>query len=99
MSGDSSPDRERRFERRVRDRERRKVRGRGQGEGFLSWLGAFGIVGWSIALPTVVGIAIGIWLDRRLASSFSWTITLLFVGVLVGCAIAWYWVRKESARS
>ncbi|MGD8574913.1 MAG: AtpZ/AtpI family protein [Gammaproteobacteria bacterium] len=58
-------------------------------------LGLFGIVGWSIALPTLLGVALGIWLDRRWPGGISWTVTLLFVGVVVGCINAWYWVRQE----
>ena len=31
------------------------------------WFGLcmFGLVGWSVAVPTVLGIALGIWLDRE----------------------------------
>ncbi|MBC7185268.1 MAG: ATPase F0F1, partial [Marinobacter sp.] len=30
----------------------------------LRGLGAFGMVGWSIAVPTVGGAFLGLWLDR-----------------------------------
>lgn len=59
-------------------------------------LGLFGLVGWSIALPTLVGIALGLWIDARWPGRVSWTLTLLFLGVIVGCINAWYWVRQES---
>lgn len=73
-----------------------KLRSRREGRPNLHrGLGASGIVGWSIAVPTVLGIAVGVWLDRRLAAGFSWTLTLLAVGLLVGCLTAWYWVRRE----
>jgi ATP synthase protein I len=87
-----------RFEQDVGEREARKQRARQRGESFLSWLGTFGLVGWSIALPTVAAVALGMWLDRRFDDTISWTLTLLFAGLVVGCALAWYWVRRESSK-
>ncbi|MGD2171070.1 MAG: AtpZ/AtpI family protein [Gammaproteobacteria bacterium] len=62
------------------------------------WLGMFGLVGWSIAIPALIGVALGIWIDRRWPGPASWTLTLLIIGVAVGCLNAWYWVRQESTR-
>ncbi len=59
-------------------------------------LGLFGMVGWTIAITTVIGVAIGIWIDRTWPGPYSWTLTLLFIGLIVGCINAWYWVNKES---
>jgi ATP synthase protein I len=59
-------------------------------------LGMFGLVGWSVAVPTLIGIAIGIWIDRSGSHRYSWTLMLLFVGVVVGCLNAWYWVKREG---
>jgi len=59
-------------------------------------LGMFGLVGWSVAIPTVTGIAVGIWLDAALETQRSWTLTLLVLGICVGCLNAWWWVKKES---
>ncbi len=59
-------------------------------------LGLFGIVGWSVSVPTLVGLAAGIWLDGRFPGRMSWTLTLLTVGIVVGCLNAWYWIRQES---
>lgn len=75
----------------------RKLRARRQEpEGIWYWLGMFGLVGWSVAVPTLIGVAAGVWLDRNLAGSVSWTLTLLLVGLALGCLNAWYWVQKES---
>jgi ATP synthase protein I len=60
------------------------------------WLGMFGLVGWAIAIPTLAGIALGVWIDTTWPSRVSWTLTLLFVGVVLGCLNAWYWVKQES---
>jgi len=59
-------------------------------------LGMFGLVGWAVAIPTLVGVALGVWLDARLGDRISWTLTLLLAGVGVGCLNAWYWVRRTS---
>ncbi|MCP4078184.1 MAG: ATPase F0F1 [Gammaproteobacteria bacterium] len=61
-------------------------------------LGMFGLVGWAVAVPALLGTALGIWIDERWTGSISWTLNLLIVGVLLGCFNAWYWVSKESNR-
>ncbi len=58
----------------------------------------FGLVGWSVAIPTLIGIAVGVWLDRRWPGQVSWTLTFLIIGVALGCLNAWYWVKQESGR-
>ena len=80
----------------VAAREARKVRARRQKDRTV-WLGLglFGVVGWSVAIPTLVGIGLGFWLDRTSPGRFSWTLALLLAGVTVGCLNAWYWVSKE----
>jgi len=59
-------------------------------------LGIFGLIGWSVAIPTLSGIALGVWIDARWPSRISWTLTLLFVGIVVGCVNAWYWIQQEG---
>ncbi|WP_022948306.1 AtpZ/AtpI family protein [Methylohalobius crimeensis] len=59
-------------------------------------LGMFGLVGWAVAVPTLIGIAVGWWLDRKFPGPPSWTLTCLFVGVVLGCYNAWQWVKRES---
>jgi len=61
-------------------------------------LGMFGLVGWAVAVPTLAGVALGSWIDHRWPSRVSWTLTLLFVGVVLGCLNAWRWVQRESGR-
>jgi len=48
-----------------------------------------GVVGWSVTVPTLLGIAAGVWIDRRYPSRFSWTLMLLLGGLLLGCFHAW----------
>lgn len=59
-------------------------------------VGMFGVVGWTIAITTLIGVALGIWIDRRWPGPYSWTLTLLFIGLIIGCLNAWYWIQKES---
>lgn len=85
-----------RYELEVGRSEVRKQRARRSRDSVLSWIGTFGLVGWSIAIPMLAATALGIWLDRHYGTSFSWTLTLLLAGLVIGCAMAWYWVRRES---
>ncbi len=60
-------------------------------------IGMFGVVGWTVAATTIIGIVIGIWLDSRYENSYSWTLTFMFIGLLIGCFNAWYWIKKETS--
>lgn len=85
--------------RRVGEKEERKIRAREEKQKPLwSWIGTFGLVGWSVAIPTLIGVFLGMWLDANVQSQYSWTLTLLVVGVLAGCLNAWYWVKRESRK-
>jgi len=80
----------------VAQKEARRLRARQRKDGGLWFgLGAFGMVGWSIAIPTIAGIAIGIWIDSSFPSQISWTLTLMVVGLAIGCLSAWRWVNAE----
>lgn len=61
-----------------------------------SGLGMMGLIGWSVAIPTLLGATLGIWLDNRYADGRSWTLMLLVVGLCLGCFNAWRWVEKED---
>jgi ATP synthase protein I len=82
---------------RIDRRARRKLRARRQRDR-TTWfgLGMYGLVGWSVVIPTLAGVAIGLWIDERWPSRFSWTLMLLAAGVLLGCWNAWYWVSLEG---
>jgi ATP synthase protein I len=59
-------------------------------------LGMMGLIGWSVAVPTLAGAALGLWLDRRYPGTHSWTLMLLVIGLIVGCMNAWHWVIQED---
>lgn len=80
----------------VAKKEQRKLKARRERHSIWYGLGMFGLVGWSIAIPTVIGIAIGVWIDKTWPSRYSCTLMCLFLGVVLGCWIAWHWVKQES---
>lgn len=83
--------------RKVSAKETRKMKARREKDRSVWFgLGMFGLVGWSVAIPTLIAVAVGVWIDLRWPSRFSWTLMLLFVGVVLGCMNAWYWVKRES---
>jgi ATP synthase protein I len=84
---------------RVSEKQKRKEQARREKHRSIWFgMGMFGLVGWSVAIPTVLFLALGIWIDGRTDWPYSWTLMLLVVGIAVGCLNAWYWVTKESGR-
>jgi len=65
-------------------------------QGVWYGLGMMGLIGWSVAVPTLLGAALGIWLDRHHPGKNAWTLALLVAGLSVGCLNAWHWVAKEE---
>ena len=54
-----------------------------------------GTVGVILVLPIVAGAYLGSWLDERLKGySFSWTVTLIVLGVFVGALDVYLFVRE-----
>src|SRR5271155_5778808 len=75
----------------------RKLRARRHSaQGVWFGLGMMGLIGWSVVVPTLLGAALGLWLDNRYPSKHSWTLALLVAGVVLGCFNAWNWVAKEE---
>ncbi|MDJ0704984.1 MAG: AtpZ/AtpI family protein [Leptolyngbyaceae cyanobacterium MO_188.B28] len=81
---------------RVSGKAERKLKARQGKKSVWFGLGMFGLVGWSVAIPTLLGVALGVWIDNHISSRYSWTLMLLVIGVGMGCFNAWYWVDKES---
>lgn len=78
-------------------KEQRKLSARREKDRSLWFgLGMFGLVGWSVAIPALFFLAIGIWLDKAFPNRISWTLTLLVTGVIIGCLHAWFWVTREG---
>jgi ATP synthase protein I len=85
------------FSREVGAKAARKLKARrNPGQGVWFGLGMMGLIGWSVVVPTLLGAALGIWLDGRHPGTHSWTLALLVIGLGIGCLNAWHWVRKED---
>ena len=86
------------FARQVRTQVARKLKARTDGTRVVPFgLGMMGLIGWSVSAPTVLGAALGLWLDRHHPGGHSWTLALLVGGLAVGCWTAWRWVARAMA--
>lgn len=81
------------FVREVGKQAERRRKGRGQG--VWRGLAQVGTVGWMIALPAVGGALLGRWIDHRASSGIFWTLSLLTVGLVIGCIAVWRAMNKE----
>ena len=85
------------FSREVGAKAARKLKARrNPTQGVWLGLGMTGLIGWSVVVPTLLGAALGIWLDNRHPGKHSWTLALLVAGLVIGCLNAWRWVSKED---
>jgi ATP synthase protein I len=91
-----APDRESTFSKQVGEQADRKLKARRSTHGVWFGLGMMGLIGWSVAIPTLLGAAIGHWLDKQHPAQRSWTLALLVAGLVIGCLNAWRWVAKED---
>lgn len=80
----------------VRLRDTRSERGRAEGERPL-WqnLSMVGALGWLIVTPTVLGVFVGRWLDRAFDTGIMFSGAFVFLGIALGCYLAWQRVIKE----
>ena len=69
---------------------------RNSAQGVWFGLGMMGLIGWSVVVPTLLGAALGLWLDKHYPGKHSWTLALLVAGLAIGCLNAWHWVAKED---
>jgi ATP synthase protein I len=74
----------------------RKIRARKSTQSVWLGLGMMGLIGWSVTVPTLLGAALGIWLDKHHPGKHPWTLALLMAGLTIGCLNAWHWVAKED---
>jgi ATP synthase protein I len=63
-----------------------------------SWssIAVLGVIGWSVTVPTLAGVALGIWIDQRWPSRFSWSLMLMVTGLVLGCIHAWLRVKDDQ---
>ncbi|MCF4008690.1 AtpZ/AtpI family protein [Rheinheimera sp. UJ63] len=80
----------------VHHKAKRKLKAQRSQSGVWFGLGMMGLIGWSIAVPTLLGTALGMYLDDKLQDQRSWTLALLLAGLVIGCFTAWQWLNKEG---
>jgi ATP synthase protein I len=97
-NSDKTPEsREAAFSQKIGDVEARKLRTKRRGvQGIWLGLGMFGLIGWSVTIPTLLGVLLGAYIDNHYPGVHSWTLSLLIVGLFIGCMNAWHWVAKEE---
>ena len=96
MTEGHKTDKETPFSKQVGEQAARKLKARRSTEGVWFGLGMMGLIGWSVVIPTLLGAALGQWLDNRHPGEHSWTLALLMAGLVLGCLNAWHWVAKED---
>jgi ATP synthase protein I len=91
------PSSEQKLLERIGSSEARMIRRRRQGDrGYWRPMALIGVVGWTVVVPMLIGIAIGTWIDHRWPSRFSWTLMLLVAGLGIGCVMAWTRIKREQ---
>lgn len=80
----------------VRLRSERRARAKREGERSVGQnLAMIGVLGWSIMVPTLIGVFVGRALDRYFDTHVLFTGCLLVVGLVLGCAIVWRRITRE----
>jgi ATP synthase protein I len=78
-----------------RHRERRASARRDSRRSIGQDLALVGVIGWTLVIPALLGVYAGRALDRRLGGGVFWTLGLLVVGIVLGCALAWQRLNKS----
>ena len=70
------------FSREVGEKAARKLKARrNPAQGVWFGLGMMGLIGWSVVVPTLLGAALGLWLDKHHPGTHAWTLALLLAGL------------------
>jgi len=77
-------------------KEARKLKARRSKE-LNAWWGfsLFGLVGWSVVVPALIGVFLGGMLEHHYTGSHSWTVALLLTGICVGSVLALFLLARE----
>ena len=79
----------------IRHRVTRRTKAQREGPpSFGRYLAQVGVLGWTIVVPTLLGVFLGRWVDHRLGTGIFWTGPLLMAGLAIGCWSAWRWMHR-----
>jgi ATP synthase protein I len=96
-SGEKLPAKQEEFHSTVKKKAERKLKAKLEGKNVLWYgLGMSGIVGLLVIIPTLMGLYIGIFLDKKIPTSYSFTLMGLLLGIILGCFNAWLWITRKS---
>lgn len=80
----------------AREATRRAEEGRADPEPSLgARLGQIGVLGWTIIVPILLGVALGRWLDHRLETGIFFSAPLVMLGAALGFWFAWKWMHRS----
>ncbi len=85
-----------RLDEQIRLQVRRRLKPQPAPESVWTGLGFMGMVGWTLALPILLGALLGRWLDRHLPQPFSWTLVLILFGLVLGAVNVWRWISRTG---
>jgi ATP synthase protein I len=89
------PNKKSTFAEQVGAKAARKLKARNSTKGVWFGLGMMGLIGWSVTVPTLLGVALGMWVDKHYPGTHSWTLALLVAGLAIGCFNAWHWIDQQ----
>ena len=90
------PDNHKRLGEAVRTRQEWRERWQREGERSIGQnLAMIGTLGWTVVVPTLLGVFAGRWLDRHFGSGVFWSLGLLVAGLAFGCSLAWKRIHGE----
>ena len=94
-----SEEKRKEFAEHIRSRiERRKegIRQKKEHDPVKFGLGMLGILGWMVAIPALLLILLGNRLDAYPDGAPTWSVILLFAGIIIGSVNGWLWIKRES---
>lgn len=80
----------------AREASQRADEGRSDPEPSLGTrLGQIGVLGWTMILPTLLGVFAGRWLDRTFGTGIFFSAPLLMLGAALGFWFSWRWMHHR----
>ena len=72
------------------------MRARKEKTGFWHYASFIGLWGWLFVIPVVAGAYLGRYLDKKIRSGTSWTITFIIIGIFLGIYNVWYFYFRRT---
>ena len=77
----------------------RKLNAKTRRQFLLRAFSLFGLIGWSVAIPTIICAYIGMYVDRHYPSKYiSYTLYFILFGLVAGGYNAFRWMKREKDR-